>query len=91
VLHWGGIDAGGFRIADHLATCAEQSGHVLTLHAMSVDETTQASRVVRKTLLDVEVKKIERICGRRRWDEASESVARHRVAVEQESIQIAWP
>ena len=91
VLHWGDIDAGGFRIADHLAACAEQSGRALALHAMSGEATSLTSLVARRKLLDAEVAQIERICKSRRWIEASEWVSRYRVAVEQESIQIAWP
>lgn len=91
VFHWGDIDTGGFRIADHLADCAAQSGHVLALHLMSFDASDQTSPVVRRELVDAEISRIERICKGRHWNEESEWICKHRFAVEQESIPIAWP
>src|SRR6185369_3477956 len=52
VLHWGDMDAGGFRIADHLAACAEQFERCLMLHSMSSDTITQVSSVARRQLID---------------------------------------
>lgn len=91
VHHWGDMDAGGFRIADHLATCAEESGRCLILHSMSSDALSEAPAIARRELLDVEIAQIERICRHRRWDKASEWIVKHRVAVEQESVQVSWP
>jgi len=91
VLHWGDMDAGGFRIADHLAACAEQFERCLMLHSMSSDTITQVSSVARRQLIDAEIAQIERICRSRRWDKASDWIAQHRIAVEQESVQILWP
>lgn len=91
VFHWGDIDAGGFRIADHLAVCSEQSGHVLELYAMTLIDTDKYIEVVRRELTHVEVAQIVRICAHRGWGEQAEWVTRHCVAIEQESIPITWP
>lgn len=91
VFHWGDMDAGGLRIADHLAACAEQCGHSLRLHSMPSEDLFPASAIARRELVHAEIDQIERICRSRRWDKASEWIVKHRVAVEQESVQIAWP
>jgi hypothetical protein len=46
---------------------------------------------VRRPLTDVELSVIERICVRRVWEGACHWVTENKVAVEQESLQAAWP
>ena len=91
VFHWGDIDAGGFRIADHLAGCVDEVGRRLELHGMAPEALGSGTVTVRCALTDVEVSAFERICVRRGWDVACQWVTEHRVAVEQESLQAAWP
>lgn len=91
VFHWGDIDAGGFRIADHLAVCVDDLGRRLDLHGMSPEALGPVTVTVRRALTDVEVSTIERICARRGWDIACQWVKEHKVAVEQESLQAVWP
>lgn len=91
VFHWGDIDAGGFRIADHLADCVAIAGRRLELHGMSQEFLGVDSVTTRRPLTDVEVSVIERICARRGWDAARRWATEHRMAVEQESLQAAWP
>jgi hypothetical protein len=91
VFHWGDIDAGGFRIADHLADCVADAERRLELHGMSPEIPGVDSVTTRRPLTDVEVSVIERICARRGWDAARHWATEHRMAVEQESLQAAWP
>ena len=91
VFHWGDIDAGGFRIADHLADCVDDAGRRLELHGMSPEALGLDTVTARRPLTDVEVSVIERICVRRGWEAACHWVAKYKVAVEQESLQAAWP
>lgn len=91
VVHWGDMDAGGFRIADHLAACAKECGRSLTLHSMPSEDLLPTSAIARRELVHAEIDQIERICGSHRWDKASEWIVKHRLAVEQESVQISWP
>ena len=91
VFHWGDIDAGGFRIADHLADCVNDAGRRLELHGMSPEALAPDTVTARRPLMDVEVSVIERICARRGWEAACHWVTEHRVAVEQESLHAAWP
>jgi hypothetical protein len=90
VFHWGDIDAGGFRIADHLAGCVDDAGRRLELHGMAPEAIGSDTVTVRRALTDVEISVIEKICARRGWDAACRWVSENRVAVEQESLQAAW-
>ena len=90
VFHWGDIDAGGFRIADHLAGCVDDAGRRLELHGMTPEAIGSDTLTIRRALTDVEISVIEKICARRGWDAASQWVTENRVAVEQESLQAAW-
>lgn len=91
VFHWGDIDAGGFRIADHLAACAGEVGRRVELHAMSPDVERLDSVSSRRALADAEVSMIEKLCARWNWDAPARWVSAHRIAVEQESLPASWP
>ncbi|MCC7535804.1 MAG: DUF2399 domain-containing protein, partial [Deltaproteobacteria bacterium] len=91
VFHWGDIDAGGFRIADHLAACAGEVGRRVELHAMSPDVARLDSVSSRRALVDAEVSMIEKLCARWNWDAPARWVSAHRIAVEQESLPASWP
>lgn len=91
VFHWGDIDAGGFRIADHLAACAGEVGRRVELHAMSPDIERLDSVSSRRALADAEVSMIEKLCARWNWDAPARWVSAHRIAVEQESLPASWP
>lgn len=91
VFHWGDIDAGGFRIADHLAACAGEVGRRVELHAMSPDVARLDSVSSRRALADAEVSMIEKLCARWNWDAPARWVSAHRIAVEQESLPASWP
>jgi hypothetical protein len=91
VFHWGDIDAGGFRIADHLAACAGEVGRRVELHAMSPDVARLDSVSSRRALADAEVSMIEKLCARWNWDAPARWVSSHRSAVEQESLPASWP
>jgi hypothetical protein len=91
VFHWGDIDAGGFRIADHLAACAGEVGRRVELHAMSPDVARLDAVSSRRALADAEVSMIEKLCVRWNWDAPAQWVSVHRLAVEQESLPASWP
>jgi hypothetical protein len=91
MFHWGDIDSGGFRIADHLADCAGTAGRRLELHAMCPDIARLDAVTSRRALADAEVSMIERICARWSWDAHAQWVSVHRTAVEQESLPAGWP
>jgi Uncharacterized protein conserved in bacteria C-term(DUF2220) len=87
VFHWGDIDAGGYRIAAHLAQCAQRANVCLQLHLMHaiVDHS------VRRTLSKLEISQIERICDAYGWLEQAKWIRTSQVAVEQESVEVSWP
>lgn len=91
VFHWGDIDTGGFRIADHLADCVDDVGRQLELHGMPPGGLELDAVSIRRPLTDVEVFAIKRICIRRGWVSALHWISEFKVAVEQESLQAAWP
>ncbi|MDB5761841.1 MAG: hypothetical protein JWQ21_836 [Herminiimonas sp.] len=86
VLHWGDIDAGGFRIANKLAEDCDQCERRLLLHLMDV-----LPAASRKSLSDAEVASITAICIRHNWDAEAKSVEFHRSAIEQESLPVELP
>jgi hypothetical protein len=72
VLHWGDIDGGGFRIADHLAVCAAEVERRLELHGMTPTVASIDSASSRRPLANAEVSMIERLCARWNWDAAAQ-------------------
>lgn len=91
VMHWGDVDAGGFRIAAHLATLCDAAGRRLGLHSMSGAAAQRDDGLARGTLSASELSQIRRLCERWGWQQAAEDVETHRLAVEQESMPFAWP
>lgn len=87
--HWGDVDAGGFRIASHIAGVCEQAGFRLELHVMAIEVSDVG--IVRKVLSNPEVAEIERICRRWGWEAECAAIAVTRAAVEQESLPVSWP
>jgi len=88
-FHWGDIDAGGFRIASHVAGVCDQAGAKLNLHSMAFG--LPDSGVLRKVLSNAEVTEIERICERWSWPAEAAAAAMVRAGVEQESMPVTWP
>lgn len=91
VFHWGDVDAGGFRIAAHLAALCEAAGRQLELHSMSGATARPENNLARATLGAGELSQIRRICERWNWQQAAAEVEAHRHAVEQESMPFSWP
>jgi hypothetical protein len=85
IFHWGDIDAGGFRIASHLAECCVIATRSLRLHGM----VSRATGVAARTLTKSEASEIRRICDRWGWDDEASGLGT--VAVEQESLPVFWP
>lgn len=90
VFHWGDIDAGGFRIADHLARCCEQRGRKLHLHAM-VAQAAEDKTPGRRPLGDIERSAIIKICDAHHWFAERSAVQSCQTATEQEGLAITWP
>lgn len=85
VYHWGDIDVGGFRIANHLVKACQQEGRLLQPHAMRA----QLVETHRRDLSDAERSEIEKICRTNGW--LSELDALGIQAIEQEGQPISWP
>lgn len=89
VVHWGDIDAGGFRIAAHLAETCHQESHCLRLHAMTWRLPTNAD--VGRRFQSGEVRQIEEICARWGWEREGEAIGAATHPVEQEELPALWP
>lgn len=88
LYHWGDIDAGGFRIASHVAACCHAAGRSLRLHGMRADVLLPGI-VARRDLASSERREILRLCERWGWSE--EAAALGTVASEQEAMEPNWP
>lgn len=86
VFHWGDVDAGGFRIADKLASDCLMVGMHLRLHLMDIEPPS-----VRKNLADRELKMIATICERWGWSSEANAVRGHQSAFEQEAVNVVFP
>lgn len=90
-VHWGDVDAGGFRIAGRLASLCEDLGRRLELHSMFGAAVLPAKGLARGSLGTAELSQIRRICERWGWRHAAADAEVHRLAVEQESMPFSWP
>ncbi|MBX3656501.1 MAG: hypothetical protein KF686_20175 [Ramlibacter sp.] len=88
VYHWSDIDAGGFRIASHVAACCVAAGRPLRLHGMRADQALPGI-VARRELGAAERREILRLCER--WGWLDEAAALGSVATEQEAMEPIWP
>ncbi len=91
VFHWGDVDAGGFRIAGHLAALCDAAGRQLELHSMSGLASHAEDGLARGRLGAAELSQIRRICDMWGWQRAAVDVEAHRLAIEQESMPFTWP
>ena len=92
VFHWGDIDAGGFRIASHLAQCCLEEGKTLQLHKMQLTcGKLQGDEAIRRELTEHEVISIEEICEKWGWILENQWASQNKVAIEQESLPVEWP
>lgn len=91
VFHWGDVDAGGFRIAGHLASLCEAAGRRLRLHSMFGTVAHPLDGLARGSLGAGELSQIRRICERWHWEQAAADAEEHQCAVEQESMPFSWP
>jgi hypothetical protein len=89
VWHWGDIDAGGLRIASHLAQACAEEGRKLQLHSM--DWRAPSEIAAGRSFAPSEVKQIETICTHWGWDAEREAVANATHPIEQEELPAAWP
>lgn len=91
VYHWGDIDAGGFRIAAHIAnTCAAVS-RKLHLHSMVAPECPSRSSFESVQLTNVEVRQIQRLCSAWGWADEAAALSNEPNAIEQEALALNWP
>ncbi|RYH15956.1 MAG: hypothetical protein EON54_28485, partial [Alcaligenaceae bacterium] len=89
VSHWGDIDAGGFRIASHIAHACADAGRKLTLHAMEWRAPPQVD--AGRAFAPSDVKQIQAICAHWGWDAERDAVANATHPIEQEELPAAWP
>jgi hypothetical protein len=87
IYHWGDVDAGGFRIAAHLAACVREFGKRLVLHRMAPMDDV----VSRRALVEAEVATITKLCTAHEWKLEATSVNDRRLAIEQEALSVSWP
>lgn len=90
--HWGDIDAGGFRIADHIAACCVVQGRTLALHRMVVpsDIDFNAENAPR-SLKPNELASISKVCEPRGWIPEIQALVKHPYAIEQELLDVSFP
>lgn len=88
VYHWGDIDGGGFRIANHLAMCCSEMDFDLRLHCMTAS-LLPADTAIARDLLLTERTQIQNICERWSWGNEKDGLGT--VAIEQEALPIVWP
>lgn len=96
--HWGDMDTGGFRIAQHVAKQAQRHGRRLVLHGMdgslcggADDRGAPIGDVVRRPLRQSEVAAIVSICAKWGWQDEADWIGKSGHAVEQESMVLALP
>ncbi|HCF6352942.1 TPA: DUF2399 domain-containing protein [Pseudomonas aeruginosa] len=87
IYHWGDIDGGGFRIANHLAKCCELEGRRLSLHRMNAALMPGGTRSSREISTMERVRMIE-ICKLWGWAVEGEGIGVQ--AFEQESLDVNW-
>lgn len=88
-LHWGDIDAGGFRIAAHLARACEAQGRRLHLHSMVWRPVGEVE--VGRTLQASEVRQVASICERWGWEIEGRAITAATHPIEQEELPAGWP
>lgn len=90
--HWGDIDAGGFRIADHIATCCSDQGRTLALHRMVVPANLDfRAENAPRSLKPNELASISKICGPRGWSAEVQALEQYPYAIEQELLDVSFP
>lgn len=87
-MHWGDIDAGGFRIAAHLARLCEGEERKLHLHSMVWGPIGEDAA---RPLQSSEVRQIAGICARWGWEIEGRAIAGATYAIEQEELPAVWP
>lgn len=93
LLHFGDMDAGGFRIADLIAAVAESAGRSLALHQMDGSDQDPSTLVAsaRKSLSDSEIAQVQKISAKRGWARESAWMTSHPSAFEQEFLNVELP
>jgi hypothetical protein len=89
VSHWGDIDAGGFRIASHIAHACADAGRKLRLYEMHWRAPPQMG--AGRSFALGEVKQIQAICAHWGWDAEREAIENATHPVEQEELPAGWP
>ncbi|MDP9933488.1 Wadjet anti-phage system protein JetD domain-containing protein [Variovorax paradoxus] len=92
IWHWGDIDAGGFRIADHIATCCAAFGQTLQLHGMVVPTGLDfGAENAPRSLKRNELAAIAKVCEPRGWTTELEALVQRPYAIEQELLDVVFP
>lgn len=85
LFHWGDLDAGGFRIASHIADCCHRHAKALHLAGMS---SAAKPEIYRKRLSSTEISDIRRTCEKWGWHKEITQTDLFPYAVEQESLPV---
>lgn len=92
VWHWGDMDVGGFRIADHIAASCAAENVRLKLHCMAPSaDMVPESEDPPRPLEANEVSAISKICERHGWVAEQQAFASCPLAIEQESLPAVLP
>jgi hypothetical protein len=88
-MHWGDIDAGGFRIAAHLARTCAAVDRQLSLHSMVWRPIGESNG--RSTFPSSDLRQIADICGRWGWEIEGRAIIGEAYPIEQEELPAVWP
>lgn len=92
IWHWGDIDAGGFRIADHIAACCAEQGRTLALHRMIVPTNLDfGAENAPRPLKPNELALISKVCEPRGWIAEVQALVQTPFAIEQELLEVSFP
>lgn len=89
LFHWGDIDAGGYRIAAKIAEVCREQNRLLELHMMNPEKLPK--ELCRRSLLEQEVRQMQRIAQKMGWMDLAEAVLAQPNAYEQEALELALP
>jgi Uncharacterized protein conserved in bacteria C-term(DUF2220) len=92
IWHWGDIDVGGFRIADHIAACCAAQGRTLFLNRMVVPTDIDfGSDNTPRQLKPNELILISKVCESRGWMAEIQALMKTPFAIEQEILDVTFP
>jgi hypothetical protein len=91
LVHWGDIDQGGFRIANHLRKTTVEQGRDLKPWNMDLSRIANARSIARHAMDSHELKNVRALCESLGWEREANAFRNEvGLAVEQEGIGYDW-